>query len=101
MQYFVLFVFLGALVGIGFSLLIKFIGSRNLKVKWYEWLIGTLGLALLLISIQAFLGARAEDFKFAALMSLLILAVPAIVLLLVAWQLVVRHKDPVNNPRKL
>ena len=43
-------------VGVGLAWLIMFTRGRNIKITWYEWLIGIIGLLLLLFTIQNAVG---------------------------------------------
>ena len=78
-------------VGVGLAWLIMFMRGRDIKVTWYEWLIGIIGLLLLLFSIQNAITATAEFESTASMMFLLVLGLPALILLAVSWQLVARH----------
>ncbi|PKH45632.1 hypothetical protein CVH13_01440 [Dehalococcoides mccartyi] len=88
MEYFIPFALLGAVAAIGIFGFVKWLQRKNIKANWYEWLIGGVGFALLLLAIQHFFGALEELFPFAALMGLAIIGIPALILLVVVWQLV-------------
>lgn len=75
------------IVGVGLTALVFWLRSREIVVKWYEWLIGVVGLGLLLYTIQNFVTAFAELESEAAWMFLLVLGLPALILLVVAWLL--------------
>ena len=79
-------------VGAGITVLIYWLRSRDIKVSWYEWLIGAVGLLLLLFTIQSFAASLAEDESTAATMYLLATGLPALILLAVAWQFVWRRQ---------
>ena len=84
--------FIVALVlGVCLAWLVMFIRCRNIKVTWYEWLIGIIGLILLLFTIQNAVTATTELEPTASWMFLLVLGLPALILLVVSWQLVARH----------
>lgn len=68
-----------------------FLKAKNLNFKWYEWVIGIIGLGLLLFTIQNFLGSLEELEPKAAYTFLLITGLPALILLVLAWQLAVRR----------
>ena len=84
-------------LGIGFILggaliaLIIWLINRKVKVTWYEWLIGAIGFALLVFTIQNFFGSFTELEQTAAWMFLLVTGLPALVLIVVAWQLAWRR----------
>ncbi len=81
-------------IGIGAAVLtlVLWLRSRNIKVTWYEWLIGALGLALLLYTIQNVVGFLTEIEPTATWMVALIIGLPAIILLAVSWQLIARRQ---------
>ncbi|AMU87249.1 hypothetical protein [Dehalococcoides mccartyi] len=91
MQYFIPFALIGAVVAIGIYEFVKWLRRNGIKATWYEWLMGAVGLVLLLLGIQHFFGAMSELFYFAAWMGLTIIGVPALILMLVAWQLIARR----------
>ncbi len=91
MEYFIPFALIGALIAFGLYALAGWLRSHSIKVLWYDWLIGIVGVVLLLIAVQHYFGASAELFSFAAWMGLAIVGVPALILLVVAWQLVARR----------
>jgi hypothetical protein len=83
---------IGIIVG---ALLIWMGISLNMAHKgltWYEWLIGLIGVALLLFTIQNYFGSQAELEPKAANMFLLVTGLPALIFLAVAWQLWARRK---------
>lgn len=82
---------IGAIAGallIGF---IVFLKSKNFMLNWYEWLLGMLGFLLLLFTIQNAVGSLIELEPTAAWMFLLILGLPSLVFLALAWQLAARR----------
>lgn len=84
--------FLIALIfGVGLTALVFWLRNRKIVVKWYEWLIGGVGLLLLLYAIQNVVAAFAEVEPEAAWLLLLTFGLPAIILLVLSWQLVWRH----------
>ncbi|ACZ62481.1 dehalogenase [Dehalococcoides mccartyi] len=91
MENFIPFILIGVVVTAGLFGVISWLRKNNVKVNWYEWLIGILGLGLLLLAVQHLLGAMTELFFYAAWMGFAIIGIPALILLVVAWQLVVRR----------
>ncbi len=79
-------------VGVGLTALVMWLRSRDISVTWYEWLIGVLGLVLLLFTIQNSVTAITELESTASMMFLLVLGLPALILLAVAWQLIARRQ---------
>ena len=79
-MWFVIALILGGLVG-AFALWMR---SKDMKMAWYTWLIGIVGLFLLLFTIQNYVGSVNEFEDSAATMFLLVLGLPAVILLAVA-----------------
>ena len=83
---------IGLVAGAAVLGLVLWMKGKDVAVKWYEWLVGALGLMLLLFTIQNFAGSLAELESTAANMFLLVSGLPAIILLAVSWQLVARRQ---------
>ena len=83
---------IGLIAGAAVLGLVVWMRSRNIAIKWYEGLIGALGLVLLLFTIQNFVGSLAELESTAANMFLLVTGLPALILLAVTWQLIARRQ---------
>ena len=83
---------IGLIVGAGLLWLVSWMKSKNMAFKWYEWLLGVIGLALLLFTIQNFFGSQAELEPKAASMFLLVTGLPAVILLVLTGVLATRHK---------
>jgi hypothetical protein len=83
---------IGLVLGALLIWLVSFMKSKGMAFKWYEWVIGLIGLAMLLFTVQNFFGSQAELEPKAANMFLLVTGLPALILLAITWQLVIRHK---------
>ena len=83
---------IGLIIGAALIWLVSAMKGKGISMKWYEWIIGIIGLALLLFTVQNYFGSQAELEPTAANMFLLVTGLPALILLLVTWQLVIRHK---------
>lgn len=81
---------IGLIVGAAILGLVQWARSKNISLSWYEWVIGIIGIALLLFTIQNFFASLAEVESTAAYMFLLATGLPSLVLLAVTWQLVAR-----------
>ena len=79
-MWFVAALILGGLVGA----LALWMRSKDMKMAWYTWLIGIVGLFLLLFTIQNYVGSVTEFENSAATMFLLVMGIPSIVLIAVA-----------------
>ena len=88
-----LFLLTGLIVGAGLLWLVSWLRTRGIAVKWYEWLIGAVGLALLLFAIQNFFTSLNEAEPSSASMYLLVMGLPALILLAVTWLLVARRQS--------
>ena len=86
--------FIAALViGAALTTLFFWLRSRDIKVAWYEWLIGAIGLLLLLFAIQNFIGAGLEAESDVGSKFLGMVGVPALVLMALATSMVWRRKS--------
>ena len=83
---------IGLIVGAGLLWLVSWMKGKNMAFKWYEWLLGVIGLALLLFTIQNFFGSQAELEPKAASMFLLVTGLPAVIFLVLTGVLATRHK---------
>ncbi|KSV18848.1 MAG: dehalogenase [Dehalococcoides mccartyi] len=82
---------IGLIVGGLILGLIWLLKRNNFSLTWYEWLIGIIGLGLLLFTIQNFFGSLEEVESKAAAMFWLVTGLPSLILLALAWQLVARR----------
>jgi uncharacterized membrane protein YeaQ/YmgE (transglycosylase-associated protein family) len=83
---------IGLVIGALLIWMVSAMKAKGMAFKWYEWVIGIIGLALLLFTVQNFFGSQAELEPKAANMFLLVTGLPALILLAITWQLVIRHK---------
>ncbi len=83
-------VFVGGLV-IGGILLGLALWLRDYKIKWYEWAIGVIGLLLVGVGVWHYFASLVERFSTAGWFGLLVLGIPGLVLLVLAWQLALRR----------
>jgi hypothetical protein len=81
----------GLIVGAAVLALALWSNNRGVSIKWYDWVIGVIGLLLLLFTIQNFFGSNAELEPTAANLFLLVTGLPSLILLVVAWQLIARR----------
>ena len=81
----------GLIVGAAILALALWSNNRGVSIKWYDWVIGLVGLLLLLFTIQNFFGSNPELEPTAANLFLLVTGLPAIILMVIAWQLITRR----------
>lgn len=74
----------GLIIGAAVLWLVTWMRSRNTQLPWYFWVIGGVGIVLLLLTIQSYFATIAEWEPAAANLSLLVLGLPAIILLAAA-----------------
>jgi hypothetical protein len=82
---------IGLIAGAAVLGLVLWLQSKAVSVKWYELLIGALGLVLLLFTIQNFTGSLTELESTAANMFLLVTGLPAIIVRAVSGLFVARR----------
>ena len=87
-MWFIIALVIGAIV----AALVLLLGNRGIKVSWYEWLIGIIGLFLLLFTIQNYFASLNEFESEAATMFLLVTGLPALILIAVAASLAWRRQ---------
>jgi hypothetical protein len=87
-MWFIIGIFIG-IISIGFVWWLK---RKNVTLRWHEWLIGGVGFLLLLYTVQNTFGFLTEIEPTAAALTAAFLGIPALVLLGMAWQLVVRRR---------
>ncbi|MEQ4489038.1 MAG: dehalogenase [Dehalococcoides mccartyi] len=83
--------FIGILIGALVLGFIWWLKRKNLHLTWYEWLIGAVGLILLVFTLQNFMGSFEEVESKAAYMFLLVTGLPSLILLALTWQLAARR----------
>ena len=86
-----MWLFVGIAVGVGVLALALWSNKQDVSIKWYEWAIGTIGLLLLLFTVQNYFASNAELELTAANLFLLATGLPALILLAVAWGLIARR----------
>ena len=82
----------GFLLGTGVLAVILWLRNRGSKVTWYEWLIGVIGVLLLVTATQHYVASMAEMYTTAAWLGALIFGGAGLILLAVVWQLIARRQ---------
>ncbi|AII59003.1 MAG: dehalogenase [Dehalococcoides mccartyi] len=67
------------------------LNKQGRQLTWYEWLVGLIGLVLFTFTVQNFFGSHAEGEATAANLFLLVTGLPAVIFVLVSWQLWARR----------
>ena len=74
----------GLILGIVLVALVFWLRSRKIRVAWYEWLLGVLGLLSMVFSLQNYQASVAAFEPTAPGMFLLVFGLPGLVLVLLA-----------------
>ncbi|AII58445.1 dehalogenase [Dehalococcoides mccartyi CG1] len=82
---------IGLAVGIALTVVVWWLKTKNISLKWYEWILGVLGMLSLFATVQHYFGSLREYEVTSAWMGALIFGIMAIILLTVTWQLVLRR----------
>ncbi|PKH47754.1 zinc ribbon domain-containing protein [Dehalococcoides mccartyi] len=82
---------IGLIIGLLFLGFLNLLKKKSFKLIWYEWVIGFIGLFLVLFTVQNFFGSLAEIESTAASMFLLVVGLPGLILLAIIWQLAARR----------
>ncbi len=82
----------GILLGAGVLAVILWLRKRDSKVTWYEWLIGVVGVLLLVTATQHYIASSAEMYITAAWLGALIFGGSGLILLAVVWRLIARRQ---------
>lgn len=82
----------GFIFGAALLWLIPWMRNKGIKTTWYDWVIGVTGILLLLFTIQNIQGSIVEFQPGVGYMFLLVTGLPALILLIVAWQLIARRE---------
>jgi hypothetical protein len=91
---------LGLVIGAGITVLAFWLQASKIIVKWYEWLLASIGFVLGVWAINDFLGSMSEHNERAGRVLLALLGIPAVVLLALAIFLVVWRYYKARKPLK-
>lgn len=92
-----LWLIIGVLLGVGGWWLVSWTRKQNLRVTWYEWLLGVIALLFALLAIQNFTASFAELEPQAAWILLALFGVPALIFAAIALFLVWRDGKVVKT----
>ena len=84
--------FVGAIFAVAATALVFWVIKQGISVRWWEWLIGAIGLALLIFTVQNFLGSFVENEPKAAWMFWLILGLPSLIIMAIPTVLVIMRR---------
>ncbi len=87
-----LYFIMGLIVGVVVLGSVWLSQTRGVRLTWYEWLIALAAIILAVLAVQNFDGSLQEFEPGAASLLLGLFGVPALVLALIDWFLVLRHK---------
>ena len=78
-------------LGVGLTALWFWAKNRNMSIKWWEWILGLLGLFLIFFTIQNIMAADFEEVTRSTGPFLLVLGLPGLILLVIPVQTVWRR----------
>lgn len=81
----------GMIIGAAIVVLIMWLRSKDIAVKWYEYLMGALAILLAIATVDHYFGSLAGYESTAAWFGALIFGISAIIFAAVAFQLVWRR----------
>ena len=84
--------FVGAIFAVVITALVFWVIKQGISVRWWEWLIGAIGIALLIFTVQNFLGSFVENEPKAAWMFWLVLGLPSLIILAIPTVLVIMRR---------
>lgn len=88
-----LWIVIAVLLTLGFVQLFAWLKRNDIKPAWWVWLVGAVGLLLVLMAVQHYVGTLEEMYFTAAWMGALILGIPGVILLAVSgWRMVAAKK---------
>ena len=79
---------LGIALGAGLLLLVLWLRTRGINLTWYEWVLGIIGMALMLFTLQNYQASVSEFEPTAPGMFLLVFGIPALAFILLTAFLV-------------
>ncbi|MDV2989852.1 MAG: dehalogenase [Dehalogenimonas sp.] len=83
-----LWILIAILLTVGFIQLLNWLKRNDRKPAWWVWFVGAVGLLLVLMAVQHYLGTLEEMYFTAAWMGALILGIPGVLLLVVSgWRM--------------
>jgi hypothetical protein len=83
--------FIALVVGAGLASLFFWFRNKGISTTWYDWVLGIIAVFLVMFMIQNYFGSLNEFKSTAANWFLLVAGLPALVILAVVWQLIVRR----------
>ncbi|MCB8814943.1 hypothetical protein [Desulfosporosinus shakirovi] len=98
-----LWLFLGIVIGFILSFVILKVKAGQLSVKWYQWVLASVSVVLLLLTIENYLGLKMELETYASNFVLLAMGLPAVVLGALIWiiPLIAKKRKPTSDGQKL
>ena len=73
-------------LGVGLTVLWFWAKNKSFSIKWWEWVLGLLGIFLISFTIQNIMGSAFEEVMFTNGAFLLVTGLPGLILLIIPWQ---------------
>jgi len=80
-----LWLVLGIIIGFALHWLISQVKNNNLSVQWYQWVLGVGSVAMLLLTVENYIGLQQELEPIAANFVLIAMGLPAVILGALTW----------------
>jgi hypothetical protein len=97
-----MYLVVGFVLGMILVTMISLSLSKKIVTKWYDWLLGLIGLILLLFTLQNYFASTATMEPMAPRMFLLVFGIPAVIIVatsfLLVWQRQVRIRKSMKQP---
>jgi phosphatidylserine synthase len=78
-------------LGVGLTVLWFWAKNKNVSIKWWEWVLGLLGVVLVSLTVQNIMAADYEEVSRTVVPFLLVTGLPGLILLVIPWQTVWRR----------
>ncbi len=75
---------IGLLLGVLLLLLVGCVRQKRIRIAWYQWVLGVIGVAILLLMLQNILGFRQELESAAQTFTIVSMGIPGVLVLAVA-----------------
>ncbi len=79
------------ILGVGLTALWFWAKNKNMSIKWWEWVLGLLGIFLISFTIQNIMASSFEEVTATNGAFMLVTGLPGLILLVIPWQTVWRR----------
>jgi hypothetical protein len=79
------------ILGIALAWFIFWMRNNNFSLRWYEWLVGVIGIVFILAGGQHLFGSFREDYAQAGWLGAAVFGIIGLIFLAISWQLAARR----------